>query len=235
MIQDVRVAQNLRLIAERGIKRASELYGLTFDNKLDSLLGTGLKSKTLTYLYGKRVVGVVNLFALNSIRQFGGRAFFVDAGNAADPYLIRRESDLRRKDSTATSKLLKSIGLVRVFTCHQLTNFITDQLPAMLSEKSRTDEPIKFVGVSGLDQVFSEEDSPKTEIENLQRLIARKLHEIVVDKTNGVMFVVATSQNECLSMLDQSDVAISVYQDARSRDHAALIRHPSMRGKDVEF
>ena len=92
-------------------KKASELYGLTFDNKLDNFLGTGLKGKTLTYLYGKRVIGIVNLLALNSVRQFGGRVFFTDAGNAADPYLIRRESDLRMKDSAATSKLLKSINL----------------------------------------------------------------------------------------------------------------------------
>jgi|SRR5579872_475331 len=235
MIQEARSIQNVRLIAKRGVKKASELYGLTFDNSLDLLLGTGLKEKTLTYLYGKRVVGIINLLALNSVRHFGGRAFFVDAGNAADPYLIRRESDLRKKDSEATSKLLRSIQLVRVFTCHQLTNFITDQLPVRLSEVNRNEEPIKFVGVSGMDQVFSEEDSSIAEIENLQWLIARKLHDLAKDKKSSVKFVAVTSQNQCMSLLDMCDVAISVYKDRKEIDRAALVRHNSMRGKEIEL
>ncbi len=227
--------QNIRLIAERGVRKASELYGLTFDNKLDSLLGTGLKENTLSYFYGKRVVGIINLLALNSVRHFGGRAFFVDAGNVADPYLIRRESDLRKKDSAATKKLLRSIALARVFTCHQLTSFVTDQLPTILSENSKSEDPIKFVGVSGMDQVFSEEDSPKSEIENLQHLIARKLCNIAKDKSNRVMFVAVTSQNKCLHLLDYSDIAIEVYHSGNGRDRAALVRHNSMRGREIEL
>ena len=120
------------LFLQRSTWKAIELYGLRFDNRLDDLLGTGLKAKTLTYLYGRRVSGMLIILALISVRHFGGRALFVDAGNSADPYLIRREADLRKKDSVATRKLLQSIQMMRVFTCHQLANFVLEQLPSFL-------------------------------------------------------------------------------------------------------
>ena len=220
----------------RSLKKATELYGLTFDNKFDQLLGTGLKANTLTYLYGKRVSGILNILALNSVRHFGGRALFVDAGNSADPYLIRREADLRKKDSAATRKLLQSIELTRVFTCHQLANFVTEQLPALLSKNLASENPFRFVGVSGLDFVFSEEDSPKREIANLQYLIARKLAEVSKSKDNGVMFVAASSEKQCLHFLNYSDVAIEVYHNRRiGRDKAVLTRHYSRRGVELEL
>ena len=168
---------------------------------------------------------------MNSVRHFGGRALFVDAGNSADPYLIRREADLRKKDSAATRKLLQSIEMMRVFTCHQLYNFVIDQLPAILSKNRGSDNPIKFVGVSGFDFVFSEDDSPKKEIENLQYLISRKLGEISKDRENGVMFVVVSSDQQCSHLLNYSDVAIEIYHDKRNqREKAVLMRHYSRRG-----
>ena len=224
------------LFLQRSTWKAIELYGLTFDNKLDDLLGTGLKTNTLTYVYGKRVSGMLNLLALNSVRQFGGRALFVDAGNTADPYLIRREADLRKKDSVATRKLLQSIEMMRVFTCHQLTNFVLDQLPSFLSKNVVSNNPIKFVGLSGFDFVFSEDDSSKREIENLQFLIARKLSEISKERENGVMFVVASSESQCSHFLNYSDVAIEIYHDRRSeREKAVLMRHPSRKGSTLEL
>ena len=92
MNNKIKPAQKQQLFLQRSTKKAIELYGLTFDNKLDDLLGTGLKENTLTYLYRKRVSGILNILALNSVRHFGGRALFVDAGNSADPYLIRRKA-----------------------------------------------------------------------------------------------------------------------------------------------
>ena len=225
-----------QLFLQRSTWKAIELYGLRFDNRLDDLLGTGLKANTLTYLYGRRVSGMLNILALNSVRHFGGRALFVDAGNSADPYLIRREADLRKKDSAATRKLLQSIQMMRVFTCHQLTNFVLEQLPSFLSKNAMSDNPIKFIGVSGFDFVFSEEDSPKREIENLQFLIARKLSEIARDRENGVMFVLASSESQCSYFLNYSDVAIEIYHDRRSeRERAVLMRHPSRRGSALEL
>ena len=221
------------------MRRASELYGLSFENRIDELLGTGLKAKTFTYLYGRNVSSSINLLALNSVRNFGGRALFVDAGNSADPYLIRSQADLKRKDSSMTRKLLKSILLTRVFTCHQLADFVTVQLPALLAkENSQREEanPIKFVGVSGVDSVFSEEDSSKREIENLQFLIGRSLREIAKGRENGVMFVVASSKAQCLHLLSHSDVAIEIYRDGKSgKDRAALVRHDSRRGAELEL
>ena len=225
------------VLLEQSLKKAIDLYGLRFDNKLDRLLGTGLKEKTFTYLYGADVSGIINMLALNSVRHFGGRALFVDAGNTADPYLIRREADLRKKDSTETRKLLQSLELTRVFTCHQLANFVIEQLPFLLSKNFKNENPIKFVGVSGFDFVFSEEDSPKREIANLQYLIARALRDIAREKENGVLFVAATSKQRSSHFLPACDVAVEVYHDRRetSRERAALIRHPSRQGAEVEL
>jgi hypothetical protein len=231
--------QQQRTLVERNLKKAIELYGLTFDNKLDQLLGTGLKTHTLTYLYGKSVSGMINILALNSVRHFGGRALFVDAGNSADPYLIRREADLRKKDSCATRKLLQSIEIMRVFTCHQLTNFVTEQLPVILSEKDNRDKEnsLKFIGVSGLDFVFSEEDSSKREISNLQYLVARKLSEVAKDKDkNEAMFVATSSEKPCEHFLSFSDIAIEIYREKRAgKDKAVLVKHYSRRGEELEF
>jgi hypothetical protein len=225
-----------RILLQQNVKKAIELYGLTFDNSLDNLLGTGLKANTLTYLYGKRVSGMLNILALNSVRHFGGRALFVDAGNSADPYLIRREADLQKKDSSETRKLLQSIQMMRVFTCHQLTNFVTEQLPTLLSNNANDEDPFKFVGLSGFDFVFSEDDSSKREISNLQYLIAHKLAEIAKNKNNGVMFVVATSENQCSHFLNRSDVAIEVYHSRRTgTEKAVLMRHYSRRGMELEL
>jgi hypothetical protein len=225
-----------QILLQQSVKTASELYGLTFDNSLDGLLGTGLKTNTLTYLYGKRVSGMLNILALNSVRQFGGRALFVDAGNSADPYLIRREADLRKKDSSETRKLLQSIQMLRVFTCHQLTNFVTEQLPSLLSKNVKEEDRFKFVGLCGFDYVFSEEDSSKREISNLQFLIARRLAEIAKNKNSGAMFVVATSESQCLHFLNCSDVAIEVYHSRRTgTERAVLMRHYSQRGRELEL
>jgi hypothetical protein len=228
--------QEVSILLRDNLKKATELYGLTFGNELDKLLGSGLQTNTLTYLYGKNVSWLLNILALNSVGHFGGRVMFVDAGNSADPYLIRKEADLREKDSTATRGLLRSIELTRVFTCHQLTNFVTEQLPKLLSKNVESENPIRFVGVGGLDSVFSEEDSSKSEIARLQYLIARKLRDISKSKENRVMFVVASSKEQCSHFLKYCDVAIEIYSDRRSRrDRAALIRHPFRRGQELEI
>ena len=219
------------------LKKAIQLYGLRFDNKLlDQLLGTGLKEKTFTYIYGGRNDSAINVLALNSVRHFGGRALFVDASNSADPYLIRRVADLKKKDVSETRKLLQSIELTRVFTCHQLANFVIEQIPSLLSKNGRSENPIRFVGVSGFDSVFSEEDSPKREISNLQYLIARELHEISMDRENGVLFVAASSKQQCGDFLTNCDVAIEIYQNRRNgKERAALIRHPYHQGAELEL
>ena len=66
--------------------------------------------------------------------------------------------------------------------------------------------------LSGFDFVFSEEDSPRREIETLQYLIAVKFSEISRDNENGVLFVFASSEKECPHLLNFSNVAIEIYQ-----------------------
>ena len=217
-----------QLLLEKSLKKASELYGLRFDNRIDDLLGIGLKEKTLTYLYGLGISGVINILALNSVRHFGGRALFVDAGNTADPYLIRQKADLKKKDFAETRRLLKSIDLTRVFTCHQLTNFVIEQLPLLLHRNAYSENPIKFIGVAGFDSVFSEEDSSKSEIANLQHLIARMLHDIAKDKGNGVLFVATTSNQQSIHFLADSDIVVEVYHSwKRSKERAACCVRPT--------
>ena len=55
MNKKIKPAQKQQLFLQRSTKKAIELYGLTFDNNLADILGTGLKANTLTYLYWKRV------------------------------------------------------------------------------------------------------------------------------------------------------------------------------------
>ncbi len=227
--------QTPEVLLQKSLKRATDLYGLRFESKFDELLGTGLKEKTFTYFYGEKISGIINQLSLNSVRYFGGRALFVDAGNTADPYSIRREADLKNKDSARTRKLLQSIEVMRVFTCHQLASFVIEQLPALLQKNADDENPIKFVGVSGFDFVFSEEDSSKQEIANLQSLIASKLRDIS-EKENGVLFVVASSKQKSLHFLPNCDIAIEVYDARRDgKTRTALIRHPSRQGQELEM
>jgi hypothetical protein len=175
---------------------------------------------------------MLNILALNSARHFGGRALLVDAGNNADPYLIRREADLRKKDSSETRRLLQSILMLRVFTCHQLTNFVTEQLPTMLSKNENDENPFRFVGLCGFDRVFSEEESSRREISNLQFLIAKKLSEVAKKKSNGTLFVVASSETLSSHFLNFSDVAIEIYHDKKTgTEKAVLIQHSLGRVK----
>lgn len=232
-----RKIQNQRISLVTRTKTASELYGLRFGNGIDELLQTGLKANTLTYIYGTNIEKIMNTLCLNAVSIFHGQALFIDAGNSADPYEIRREADLRKKDSLATRNLLQSIQLTRVFTCHQLTNFIVEQLPKLLRNNAeKSNGAIKFVAASGIDFVFSEEDTSKAEISRLQFLIASTLNKIAKDKQNGVQFVVVSSRQQCEHFLDYSDVAIEIYRNRRSgRDNATLVRHCSRSRTELEL
>src|SRR5690348_12468414 len=70
------------------VKKASQMRGLVFGNKIDSLLSGGLSPNTLTFLYGKNADSLMNILCGNSVRIFGGRSVFIDAANSFDPYLI---------------------------------------------------------------------------------------------------------------------------------------------------
>ena len=232
-----RKIQNQRISLVTRTKTASELYGLRFGNGIDELLQTGLKANTLTYIYGTNIERIMNTLCLNAVSIFHGQALFIDAGNSADPYEIRREADLRKKDSIATRNLLQSIQLTRVFTCHQLTNFIVEQLPKLLRNNAeKRNGAIKFIAASGIDFVFSEEDTPKAEISRLQFLIALTLNKIAKDKQNGVQFVVASSKQQCEHFLPKSDTAIELCRDRRThKEKAILMRNAMRQGSEIEL
>jgi len=225
-------------------KKAIELYGLPLGNdNLEKLLGGGLQQKTLTFMYGKDLGHLLNLLALRAVKFFGGKALFIDASNSADPYLIREETDIARKDSESTMRTLKSIQLARFFTCHQLTNFVAEALPKLLlaeeekkknNNKSRDEEAIRFIAVSGIDSVFSEEDTKPPETEQLQFLIAKTLHDIA-KTSSSVLFVVASSKLPCRPLFAKSDVAMCFYRDSKTRKNMVeLTKHYSRRGATTE-
>ncbi|MGH2639232.1 MAG: hypothetical protein ACRDF4_08150 [Rhabdochlamydiaceae bacterium] len=211
-------------------KTANQLLGLRFGNRIDQLLGAGLNQKTLTYVYGKNANYLLNLLCGNAISTYEGHAIFFDAGNSFDPYLIVREYNLKNKDSQAAESLLKSIYLSRAFTCHQLVNLVTIKLKKITASDSR----INTILVSGIDSVFSEEDSTKQEIEKLQFLIASALKEIATDKGNGVIYTIASSNKFCRDMLARSDVAIKLLQDKDGKDKALLAKHYAKQSASIE-
>jgi hypothetical protein len=220
-----------------GLRKAIELYGLPLEGNLGALLGGGLHQKTLTYLYGRDLGRTLNLLALRSVRYFDGRALFIDASNSADPFLIREETDIMKKDSASTARTLRSIQLARFFTCHQLTDFVVGGLPKLLegNAEKQSETIIRFIAVSGVDSVFSEEDAKKSEIDRLQFLIAKTLSDVAKDKANGVSFVVASSKQFCGPLLEKSDVAIRFRGDPKTRrDVAELTKHYSRRGTTIE-
>lgn len=206
------------------VKRASELRGLVFGNAIDeSLLPNGLAHHSLTFLYGKGTGKMMNVLCANAVRVFDGGAIFVDATNAADPYLIARLS--RRKNSNRDAKnILDSIIILRAFTCYQLYDIVARQLGKLINEK----KPISIF-VSGIGSVFNEQDNSREEIEKIQTLMASRLRDIIDDRANGVRFVVASSDSFTKIFVSKSQTVIKFFDQkallVKSNDqnqHAAV-------------
>jgi hypothetical protein len=163
------------------VKKASQMRGLVFGNKIDALLSGGLAPNTLTFLYGKNADFLMNILCGNSIRIFGGRAVFIDAANSFDPYLIV-ERCVPIKSEAAARKFCERITVFRAFTCYQLRKLVADKLR---KEISKDGERVRSVFVTGIDSVFSEDDNTKEETEVLQLLMAQDLAKIAASKQNG--------------------------------------------------
>ena len=214
-------------------KTASELYGLSFGNGIDDLLESGLKPKTLTYLYGRGVENMMNSLCGRSIDSFGGISVFIDAANSFDPYFIVNECNIKKNSSEAAEKLLKSIMLSRVFTCYQLEGLVVEKLEDVLrSEKQGT---IKSVFVSGIDHVFNEQDNTKEETDRLQFLIAAALRRMASNKESRILFVVASSANMCKPVLEKCDIGIKIEQNKSGKREATLMKHYSKRFASLEL
>jgi hypothetical protein len=216
------------------VKPASQLRGLTFGNSKidDELLRGGLIPKTLTFLYGENANLILNILCSNSIRVFGGKAMFIDAANSFDPYfIIRNYPSPRTKNSEKYAKsLIESIIVSRAFTCYQLRKLVTSTLVSEISrwKDERGNNQIKSIFVSGICDLFSE-DNTQSEIARLEFLMAKALRAVASDKSNGVLFVVASSTGSSTNFAMKSDTVIKLFDDDREKGGEGEQR--SRRGK----
>jgi hypothetical protein len=242
------------------VRPASQLRGLTFGNSKidDGLLRGGLIPKTLTFLYGKNANLILNVLCSNSIRIFGGKAVFIDGANSFDPYfIIRNYSNSKKKNSNEKDAkgLIESIMVSRAFTCYQLRKLVTSTLAKEISKaaaaggeggnNSQQQQQIKSVFVSGISNVFNEEDNTQSEITRIEFLMAQALRKIASDKNNGVLFVVASSDSSSTNFAMKSDTVIKLFSNGddeggagrrkASITKAVLMKHYAQRFKTVSF
>jgi len=211
------------------VKKASQMRGLVFGNKIDALLSGGLAPNTLTFLYGKNADPLMNILCGNSIRIFGERAIFIDAANSFDPYLIV-EKCVPIKSEVSARKFCERITIFRAFTCYQLRKLVSDKLG---KEISKIGEPVRSVFVTGIDSMFSEEDNTTEETEVLQLLIAQDLARFASGKKKNGMFVVASSKERVEPLFSKCDLAIELH--SLSGQKAMLAKHYSKQYAESEI
>jgi hypothetical protein len=231
-----------QLYTSSTVKRASQLRGLTFGNRIDELFQDGgLIPKTLTFLYGKNANLMLNTLCSNSIRTFGGKAMFIDAANSFDPYFIVQNYANSKSEKDARH-FIESILVSRAFTCYQLRKLVTSSIE---NEISKYKNQIRSVFVSGISSVFNEQDNTQREISRIEFFMAQALREIASNKNNGVMFVVASSDSCSANFTMKSDTVIKLFYDyeggerrrRRNKDSsiakAILIKHYTHRFRTV--
>ncbi|MHB1868986.1 MAG: P-loop NTPase family protein [Nitrososphaerales archaeon] len=191
------------------VKKASELRGLTFGNRIDDeLLPRGFARNSLTFLYGENTGRMMNVLCANAARVFGGSAIYVDASNSADPYLIAKLSRKNRKSSIQdVEKILDSIVILRAFTCYQLYDIVARQMGKLVKEKKP-----HSIFVSEISSVFNEQDNSRAEIEKLQSLMASRLRDVADDKENGVQYVVASSKTYSERFVSESRTVLKFFE-----------------------
>ncbi|MHB8566220.1 MAG: P-loop NTPase family protein [Nitrososphaerales archaeon] len=205
------------------VKKASELRGLTFGNKIDELLPRGLVRNSLTFLYGMNTNRTMNILCANAVKTFGGFTIFVDASNSADPYLIAKLT--QRQKTRQAVKILDSIIVLRAFTCYQLYDIVTRKLDKLIKERKPNS-----VFVAGVSSVFNEQDNSKSEIEKLQSLMVSRLRDVADDKINGPRFVVASSNEYSEKFVSESRTVIKF-----SEQKAMLMKSDERRYAQVEL
>jgi hypothetical protein len=211
------------------VKKASQMRGLMFGNKIDSLLSGGLAPNTLTFMYGKNADSFLNILCGNAIRIFGGRSVFIDAANCFDPYLIVDQC-VPIKSEAFARKFCEHITVFRAFTCYQLRKLVADTLRKEISKDE--EDRVKSVFVTGIDSVFSEDDNTKEETETLQLLMAQDLARIASSKQNGVLFVVASSKARSEQFVSKCDTAIKLYEPGLK---ASLTKHSSRQHAEADL
>ena len=212
------------------VKTAAQLRGLAFGGKIDELLDGGLAPKTLNYVYGLDSNHMMNSLCGNAISIFGGQAIFIDAANCFDPYLIVKECNLKKNDSEAAERLLRSIQLSRAFTCYQLEDLVVSQLPKMLAERGKD---FCAVLVSGVDGAFDAQDNTKKEIRRIEFRISASLQKVA--NGSGVLYTVVSSKKPCESLYAKSELAIRFYQSRNGAKKALLSKHYARQRSEIEL
>ncbi|MHB1907566.1 MAG: P-loop NTPase family protein [Nitrososphaerales archaeon] len=216
-------ARERAILVSSIVKPALQLRGLTFGNRIDELLRGGLIPKTFTFLYGKSANTTLNTLCANALHIFGGKVIFIDAANSFDPYKIVQQQAL--KSEKQAQKFITSIVVSRAFTCYQLRKLITSNL---INEVYSKENEIHSIFVSGLNDLFNEEDNTKTEIMRLELLMVSSLRRIASDKKNKVMFVVVSSKMRSEHLVTKADTVIKLFFEGNKKkqiERAILMKH----------
>ena len=205
------------------VKPALQLRGLTFGNRIDELLRGGLIPKTLTFIYGQNANTTLNTLCANTLHVFGGKVVFIDAANSFDPYKIVQQQALISEKQARN--FIESIIISRAFTCYQLRKLITSNL---INEIYSKENEIRSIFVSGLSDLFNEEENTKAEITRLELLMVSSLRRIASDKKNKVMFVVVSSKMRSEHLFTKADTVIKLFFERNRKkqiERAVLMKH----------
>ncbi len=152
---------------------------------------------------------------------------FIDAANSFDPYFIVQNYS-RSKSEKDAKRFIEAIMVSRAFTCYQLRELVTSKLE---DEISKEENQITSVFVSGISSVFNEQDNTQIEITRIELLMAQALREIALNKNNGVLFVVASSNASSTTFAMKSDTVIKLFHDEKKNkresgtEKAILMKH----------
>lgn len=181
-------------------RRVSEIQSeptLSFgDESLDRFLG-GLPLGYVVFLYGSwQCLALSELLCVRAQLDFhrGGlnsKAVFIDGGNTFDPYLV---SEYAERFSLDRDLALNSILVSRSFTCHQLTSFITQILPATVNGRR-----MKFIVVSDIIRLYRDSDIGSAQTIHLFKTM---LNSLITTARLERSIVLATSLSEIRSDSD---------------------------------
>jgi hypothetical protein len=182
---------------------------------------------------------MLNILCSNAVRIFGGRAMFIDAANSFDPYFIVQNYSRSKESERHAKSFIEAIIVSRAFTCYQLRKLVTSKLE---NEISKEENQITSVFVSGISSVFSEQDNTQVEITRIELLMAQALREIALNKNNGILFVVASSNACSTSFTMKSDTVIKLFHDEKKNKReesgagkAILMKHYTGQFKTVNL
>ncbi|MHB8567278.1 MAG: P-loop NTPase family protein [Nitrososphaerales archaeon] len=179
------------------IKRASQLRGLIFGNRIDTLLQGSLIAGSLTFLYGKNADKMLNVLCGNAIRIFGGRVLFFDTANSYDPSLII-EKCAPDKSEAAAKRFISSITVFSDFTSLDL-------------HSKEIDGSVIAVIMTGIGSASNEQ----------RPLMASSLKKI---SSTSHLYVVASSSSRAEQFILKCDTAIKLFEDKKGTK-AILMKH----------